>query len=52
MNPTDVGSRSGVNLHHPQTATAGDTCGPGTAMYFIVNWATTNFEHDKNIHEL
>ena len=26
-------SRSDVNLHHPQTATAGDTSGPGTAKY-------------------
>ena len=35
MTPTGVGSKSGVNLHHPQTATAGDTSGPGTAMYFF-----------------
>ena len=28
------GSRSDVILHHPQTATASDTSGPGTANYF------------------
>ena len=28
------GSRSDVNLHYPQTATAGDTSGPGTTKYF------------------
>ena len=31
VTPMDLASRSGVNLHHPQTATADDTCGPGTA---------------------
>ena len=30
------GSRSDVNLHHPQTTTAGDTSGPRTAKYFLV----------------
>ena len=30
------GSLSDVNLHHPQTAAAGDTSGPGIALkYFI-----------------
>ena len=36
MTPSGVGSRSGVNLHHPQTAMAGDTSGPGTAKYFLI----------------
>ena len=35
MTPIGVGSRSGVNLHHPQPATAGDTSRLGTAMYFF-----------------
>ena len=29
------GSRLDVNLHHPQTATAGETSGPGTAIFFF-----------------
>ena len=29
------GSRSDVNLHHPQTATEGDTSGPGSVMSFV-----------------
>ena len=34
--PSQVwGSRSDVNLHHPQTATAGNTSGPRTAKYFF-----------------
>ena len=37
---TGVGSRSDVNLHHPQTATAGDTSGSGTVMYFFLNIST------------
>ena len=38
VTPTDVGSRSDVNMHHPQTAAAGgDTRGPGTAKYFLKN---------------
>ena len=33
---TYQGQRSSeVNFHHPQTATAGDTSGPGTAMEFF-----------------
>ena len=32
------GSRSDVNLHHPQTATAGNTSGSGTAKYFWWCW--------------
>ena len=31
-----MGSRSGANLHRPQTATAGDTSGSGTAKYFVL----------------
>ena len=34
MTPTGVRSRSGVNLHHPHTPTAGDISGPGIARYF------------------
>ena len=33
--PTGVGSRSGVNLHHPQTEMASDTSGPGTTKYLF-----------------
>ena len=29
------GSRSDVNLHYPQTATAGNTSGQGAAKYFF-----------------
>ena len=29
------GSRSDVNLHHPQTTMAGDTSSPGTTKYFL-----------------
>ena len=29
------GSRSDVNLHHPQTATVGNTSAPGTAKYIF-----------------
>ena len=29
---------SGVNLHHPQTATAGVTSSPGTAKYFFSHY--------------
>ena len=29
------GSRLDVNLHHPQSATAGETSGPGTAFFFF-----------------
>ena len=29
MTPIGVGSRSGVNLHHPQTTTTGDSSGLG-----------------------
>ena len=31
----DQDDRVNVNFHHPQTATAGDTSGKGTVMYFI-----------------
>ena len=34
VTPNSVGSRSNVYLHHPQTATAGDTSYPGTAGNF------------------
>ena len=30
-------NRWGVNLHHPHTATVGDTSGPGTAKYFCLH---------------
>ena len=43
-----MGPRSGVNLHHPQTAMAGDTSGPGIAMYFFV--ASKSFGTDKILH--
>ena len=36
MTPRGLGSRLGVNLHHPETATAGDTSSPGTAKYFCL----------------
>ena len=31
-----------VNLHHPQTATAGNTSGPGTTKYFCFSGSKSN----------
>ena len=45
-----MGSRSDVNLHHPQTATAGDTSGPGTVKYFVIYWLLQN-GMNKNQHQ-
>ena len=36
VTPKEVGSRSGVNMHHPQTAMAGDTRGAkGVLLIFV-----------------
>ena len=35
MTPTGVGSRSGVNLHHSQTTTEGDTTGCPRMFYTV-----------------
>ena len=55
--PIGEGSRSGVNLHHPQTTMAGDTSDPGTTsvaghIFFELTGVARSFALSATLSEV